>query len=73
MTNVPNNSVQNWDQLIVDARENIIKKLERILKTDIRPLIECEMLFDPRIIENRTSSALTILPRIQIWNALLRH
>jgi phytoene dehydrogenase-like protein len=27
------------------------------LKTDIGPLIESEMIFDPRVIENRTSSA----------------
>ena len=40
-----------------EMRENIIKKLNRILKTDIRPLIECEMVMDPRVIEQRTSSA----------------
>ncbi len=55
--NVPNNSGQDWDKLIAEARENIIKKVNRILKTDIRPLIECEMVFDPRVIEKRTSSA----------------
>lgn len=55
--NVPNNSGQDWDQLIAEARENIIKKVNRVLKTDIRPLIEAELVFDPRVIEKRTSSA----------------
>ena len=40
-----------------EAREKMIEKLNRILEIDIRPLIECEMLFDPRVIESRTSSA----------------
>ena len=55
--NVPNNSGQNWDMFITEARENMILKINRILKTDIRPLIESEMIFDPRVIESRTSSA----------------
>ena len=55
--NVPNNSGQDWDKFIEEARENMIRKINRVLKTDIRPLIDCEMLFDPRVIENRTSSA----------------
>ncbi len=55
--NVPNNSGQNWDMFITEARENMIQKINRMLKTDIRPLIETEIIFDPRVIENRTSSA----------------
>jgi len=55
--NTPNNSGQNWEQLVNEAREHTIKKLNRILKTDIRSLIECELVFDPRVIESRTSSA----------------
>lgn len=55
--NVPNNSGQDWDMFITEARENMIQKINRMLKTDIRPLIESEMVFDPRVIENRTSSA----------------
>ncbi len=57
MINVPNNQGQDWDKLIEITRENIIKKLNRILKTDIRPYIECEIVFEPRVIESRTSSA----------------
>ncbi|HQW83108.1 MAG TPA: phytoene desaturase family protein [Ferruginibacter sp.] len=55
--NVPNNQGQNWDMFISEARENMIQKINRVLKTDIRPLIESEMVFDPRVIESRTSSA----------------
>ncbi|MBL7883277.1 MAG: phytoene desaturase, partial [Bacteroidia bacterium] len=57
MVNVPNNSGQNWDELINELRESVIQKVNRILKTDIRPFIECEMIFEPRVIESRTSSA----------------
>lgn len=55
--NVPHNTGQDWDALISEAKKNIIKKINRILKTDIEPLIESEMVFDPRVIEQRTSSA----------------
>ena len=57
MINVPNNQGQDWDKLIATTRENIIKKVNRVLKTDIRPMIECEIVFEPRVIEARTSSA----------------
>jgi phytoene desaturase len=56
MINVPANAGQNWDQLIADAKQNILKKLSRILKEDIEPLIECESILDPRSIETKTSS-----------------
>jgi len=55
--NVPNNSGQDWDKLVDEAREHMINKINRILKTDIRPLIDAELVFDPRVIEKRTSSA----------------
>jgi len=57
MINVPNNTGQDWDALITRTRENIISKLNRLLKTDIRPHIATEFVFDPRTIEARTSSA----------------
>jgi len=56
MINVPSNKGQNWEQLIADARGNIIKKLSRILKTDVRELIISESILDPRSIESKTSS-----------------
>jgi phytoene desaturase len=55
--NVPHNSGQDWDVFIDEAREAVIRKVERMLGTDIRPLIDCEIVFDPRVIESRTSSA----------------
>jgi phytoene desaturase len=55
--NVPNNCGQDWDKLVAEARTNIIKKINRMLKTDIESYIEGEMVFDPRVIEKRTSSA----------------
>lgn len=55
--NVPNNSGQDWDALVAMARARVIQKINRMLKTDIEPMIESEMVFDPRVIEARTSSA----------------
>ncbi len=55
--NVPNNTGQDWDKMVAEAREHMINKINRVLKTDIKPLIDAEMVFDPRVIESRTSSA----------------
>ncbi len=74
--NVPYNSGQDWDKLVNDMRDYVIKKLSRILKTDIRPLIECELLMDPRIIEQRTSSAFGAIygnASNNMFAAFLRH
>jgi phytoene desaturase len=57
MINVPNNSGQDWDELVAEARINMIKKINRILKTNIEEYIDCEMTLDPRVVESRTSSA----------------
>jgi phytoene desaturase len=57
MINAPNNSGQDWDRLIKEARNHIIDKLSRLLGTEIAPLITCEAVLDPRTIESRTSSA----------------
>lgn len=57
MINVPNNQGQNWDELIAEARKNILAKINRVLKTDLEPLIEVEEMLDPRLIEIKTSSA----------------
>jgi len=56
MINVPHNSGQDWDQLKKDAREFILKKINRMLKTDIEPFIQTEDFLDPVLIETRTSS-----------------
>lgn len=57
MINVPfNDGSQNWDELIQKAKQNIIKKLNRILHTQLEDLIEVEDVLDPRLIEKKTSS-----------------
>ncbi len=57
MINVPNNSGQDWDALIAQARASIVAKLSRLLGVDLGPLIEAEAVLDPRTIEARTSSS----------------
>jgi diapolycopene oxygenase len=56
MINVPCNTGQDWDFYIQSAREKIIRKISRILKVDIQPLITGESFLEPRTIETRTSS-----------------
>lgn len=58
MVNAPHNSGQDWDKIINETRENMIAKINRVLKTDVRPLIECESILSPLVVEERTSSAL---------------
>ncbi|WP_293312572.1 1-hydroxycarotenoid 3,4-desaturase CrtD [Pedobacter sp. UBA5917] len=56
MINVPANNGQNWEQLISEARANIIKKLGRVLNRNIEKDIICEQILDPRSIESKTGS-----------------
>jgi phytoene desaturase len=56
MINVPNNSGQNWDLLIAEARANIIHKINQQLNVDLVSLIENESILDPRSIEAKTFS-----------------
>ncbi len=56
LLNAPANEGQDWDKLIAEARQNVIEKLSRNLKTDIALLIESESVLDPRSIEMKTSS-----------------
>ncbi len=58
MINAPHIEGQNWDELITQARQNIITKINRVLRTDIEPLIATEKTLDPRGIENVTQSYL---------------
>ena len=61
MINVPHNKGQDWDKIIEEARENILDKIERTLKIDIRSHIVFEEILDPRTIESRTGSYLGAL------------
>jgi len=56
MINVPSDIGQNWDELIIEARKNIIEKLSRNLGLDINKLIVCEAVLDPRSIDSKTFS-----------------
>ena len=56
MVNVPGNTGQNWDVLINEIRSRIITKLNKVLKVDLKDLIENESILDPRSIERKTSS-----------------
>jgi phytoene desaturase len=61
MVNVPFNAGQDWEEIISRTRQNVMKKLSRILDTDISDLIACEDLLDPRSIESKTQSHLGAL------------
>jgi phytoene desaturase len=56
MINVPANSGQDWDELVKQARQNILTKLSGLLNENVGKLIISETVLDPRDIENKTSS-----------------
>jgi phytoene desaturase len=56
MVNVPANSGQDWNAYKKEAKANIIAKLNRILHTEIEPLIEVEKTLDPVSIESETGA-----------------
>lgn len=58
MINTPNNVGQDWEAYIKSAKDTIINKINRTLKTDIIPLIEEEFIMDPLFIEQRYSGKL---------------
>ncbi|MEZ0610927.1 1-hydroxycarotenoid 3,4-desaturase CrtD [Fibrella sp. WM1] len=57
LLNAPNNTGQDWDKIIDQARQNVIRKLSHALGVDVGTLIETESILDPRSIEARTSSS----------------
>ncbi len=56
MINVPANYGQNWEEIRSTLKKHVIDKINRILGTDIAPLIETEYVWDPVEIEKSTSS-----------------
>ncbi|WP_378185878.1 1-hydroxycarotenoid 3,4-desaturase CrtD [Aquimarina sp. W85] len=56
MVNAPGNTGQNWEDIILETKANIISKLNRILKIDLASLIEEEAVLDPSTIESTTQS-----------------
>lgn len=57
MINTPPNRGQNWDELIPKVRHSIIRKLNRMLDTNVEQLIEFEEIRSPVTLENLTGSA----------------
>lgn len=56
MINIAENVGQDWDSIIAKARRILIDKLSKTLGVDIEPLIEVELVEEPRWFEARTSS-----------------
>ena len=56
MINVPANKGQDWEAARNAARSAIISKINRLLKTDIEPLIAVEATADPATIEAATAT-----------------
>lgn len=56
MINAPGDYGQNWEEMITEARKNIITKINKCLNTDISKHISTEHILDPRGIEKNTSS-----------------
>ncbi len=76
MINTPANTGQNWDAFIQQAKQNILQKLNRLLQTDIEPLIETEEILHPVLIEEKTASyqgSLYGTSSNSKWAAFLRH
>jgi phytoene desaturase len=56
MVNAPSNIGQNWDELIIKTKRNIISKINKQLNINIENYIENEQILDPRTIESKTLS-----------------
>ncbi len=56
MVNAPANNGQDWEKQKAILKQSIISKLNRILGTDIEPMIETEHTLDPVLIEDQTAS-----------------
>ncbi len=56
MINVPANKGQDWEAARAAARAAVISKINRVLKTDIEPLIVAEEIADPVTIEAATAT-----------------
>ncbi len=76
MINVPYNQGQNWEEIIARSRQNILRKLSRMLNCDISQKIEVEEVLQPITIETLTGSHLGALYGTSSNNrmaAFLRH
>jgi phytoene desaturase len=56
MINVPPDTGQDWEKLIVEARQHIIRKINRLLKIRVEDLIQFEEVGSPGTIAKNTLS-----------------
>ena len=76
MVNAPHNKNQNWKNDLVWLKENIIKKVEKILKCDIGKHIVEEKIYTPEDLEKNTNSfqgSLYGTSSNNIFSSFLRH
>ena len=76
MINSPNDSGQDWDNMIDKVRSNVIKKINNILNVNIKDYIECEKVYTPKTIESNTQSYMGSLygsSSNNLMSAFLRH
>ena len=76
MINSPNDTGQDWNEIIKTVRKNTINKINRTLNIDIESFIEYEKVFSPKTIEKNTQSYLGSLYGSSSNNkisAFLRH
>lgn len=76
MINSPNDTGQDWNEIIKTVRKNTINKINRTLNIDIESFIEFEKVFSPKTIEKNTQSYLGSLYGSSSNNkmsAFLRH
>jgi len=61
LVNAPSHTQQNWEQLKLQLKQNILQKLSKVLGEDIGAAIEVEETLDPISIESKTGSYLGAL------------
>jgi phytoene dehydrogenase-like protein len=76
LINAPFNNGQNWPEIVHKTRKNVIKKLSKVLKTNLEAYIEVEDLLNPITIESKTASyagALYGTSSNSMMSAFMRH
>jgi phytoene desaturase len=76
MINSPNDSGQDWDNMIDEVKSNILKKINRLLNIELEDYIEYEKVYTPKTIESTTQSYMGSLygsSSNNLMSAFLRH
>ena len=76
MINSPNDSGQDWDNMIDEVKSNILKKINRLLNIELEDYIEYEKVYTPKTIESNTQSYMGSLygsSSNNLMSAFLRH